>query len=113
METDDRSYLNKIDAQTLIALQGLSPDENPVVSAAVEWKQTPTSTELQWIADAGGQWQSPAGLAPTSIQTLRLPVRAIEGVARMPSVLSISAGQPMGSSGAGEMPPTARPDGQP
>jgi hypothetical protein len=113
MDNDDTSYLNKIDAQTLIALQALAPGENPVVSVAVEWKQTPTSAELGWIADAGGQWQSPAGLAPTAIQTLRLPVRAIEGVARMPSVLSVTAGQPMGASGASDAPSPTTPDGQP
>lgn len=107
--TSDMSYLNKIDTQTLIALHALPDGSDPVVSVAIEWCHTPTPDDLAAIAAAGGQWQVPPGAAnaPTAIQTLRLPLRAVEGVAQLSSVGSVTAAQPLGPDSAAEATPPA------
>ena len=83
MTDQDRSYLNKIDPQTASTLLSLPEGQDPMVSVAVEWRVTPSAAEMAVIAASGGQWQNPAGagMAPSSIQTLRLPLRAGEGLA--------------------------------
>lgn len=108
-DTSDMSYLNKIDTQTLIALHALPTGSDPVVSVAIEWSTTPTPSDLAAIAAAGGQWQAPPGVAtaPTAIQTLRLPLRAVEGVAQLSSVGSVTAAQPLGADPAAEANPPA------
>src|SRR3990167_11823 len=110
MTDRDRSYLNKIDPQTASTLLSLPEGQDPMVSVAVEWRVTPSAAEMAVIAASGGQWQNPAGagMAPSSIQTLRLPLRAVEGLARLGCVGSGPAGPPPGPDDTHPPPPPPR-----
>src|SRR3990167_361992 len=109
MTDQDRSYLNKIDPQTASTLLSLPEGQDPMVSVAVEWRVPPSAAEMAVIAASGGQWQNPAGagMAPSSIQTLRLPLRAGEGLARLGGVGSVTAAQPLGHDDTDPPPPAA------
>jgi hypothetical protein len=51
------------------------------------------------VARLGGVWNRPptaaAGPAPTDLQTLRLPLRALAELARLPPVRALSAAAPL------------------
>lgn len=95
MDTDDQSHLNKIDAPTSLQIRLLAPQDNPVVDVLLQWASTPSAADLASIERLGGVWsQVPGGapvVAPTDLQTLRLPLRALPEVARLPAVRALSA----------------------
>lgn len=95
MDTDDQSHLNKIDAPTSLQIRMLAPQDNPVVDVLLQWASTPSTADLDQVARLGGVWNRPptaaAGPAPTDLQTLRLPLRSLTELARLPSVRALSA----------------------
>ena len=100
MDNDDTSYLNKIDAQTSLQIRLLAPQDNPMVDVLLQWVSTPSAADLEQVARLGGVWnRSPASAAsaPTDLQTLRFPLRALTELARLPVVRALSAASPMAS----------------
>lgn len=95
MDNDDTSYLNKIDAPTSLQIRLLAPQDNPVVDVLLQWASTPSPADLDQVARLGGVWNRPptaaAGPAPTDLQTLRLPLRALAELARLPAIRALSA----------------------
>lgn len=85
-----RDPRNKLDARATLALAQLDPGHDPAVEVLLEWTAAPAARDR--IIALGGAFNS---TSLTSIQGLRLPMRALPAVAALASVTRVELGQPL------------------
>ena len=85
-----RDPRNKLDARATLALAQLDLAQDPTVEVLLEWTAAPADRER--IVALGGVFGS---TTLTSIQGLRLRLRALPAVAALESVTRIELGQPL------------------
>lgn len=85
-----RDPTNKIDARALLAIAQLEDVDAPVVEVLIAWTAAPADRDR--IAALGGVFLSTSS---SSIQGVRMPLRALPAVAALAGVTSIELGQPL------------------
>lgn len=85
-----RDPMNKLDARATLALAQLDVADDPAVDVLLEWSAAPADRDR--IIALGGVFGS---TTLTSIQGLRIPLRALPAVAALASVTRIELGQPL------------------